>query len=89
MLQGPKHARNPTAPAPPADALWRAPPCLQAQQREAVLARLIDDDQRSLAIGGAGSPEPHVAHPPLPWVLPPVPAFAMDQVMPFDFVAIR
>src|SRR5437870_3390911 len=88
MLQGPKHELNPTTPSPPSDQLWGAPLGLHTQQVKTVLVWLIDDDDGYRAIGRTGGAKPHVAHPSLPRMLPPVPSLAVDKVMPFDLLSI-
>src|SRR2546425_7588170 len=88
MLEGPKDKLNPGAPSPPPDQLGCTPRGLQTQQIKAVLARLIHDDEGHLAIGRTGRSKPHVVYPGLPRGLPPLPSLAMDEVVPFDCLAI-
>ena len=84
MLEGPKDKRDPGAAPPPADQLRGTPRRLQTQQREAIVVRFVHDDYRHFPIGGAGSPQPHVADARLPGMLPPRPPLAMDQGRPFN-----
>src|SRR6266849_3292271 len=88
MLQGPKDKLNPGTPSPPPDQLRGTQRGLQTQQIEAVLARLIHDDDGHLAIGRTGRLKPHVVYPWLPRGLPPPPPLALDEVVPFDFLSI-
>ena len=81
MLQGPPHARDPTAPAPPAAQLGGAPLGLHTPPGDTVLARLIDDDPGHLARGRTGGAQPHVTPPRLPRVLLPAPPLALAQVV--------
>jgi hypothetical protein len=88
MFQRPKHKLDPSAPPPPTDQLRCAPLRLLAQEIEAILVRFVDDYDRHLAIGRAGSPQPHVADVWLPGVLTPWPRLPLDEVLPFDLSAI-
>src|SRR5712691_2932600 len=88
MLQGPRDTRNPGAPSPPPDQLRGTQRGLQTPQREAVLARLIHDDDGHLARGRTGSPKPRVVDPCLPRGLPPPPPLACDEVVSFDLLSI-
>src|SRR5215471_11448882 len=88
ILQGPKDKLDPRAPPPPPDQLRGTQPGFHTQQIEAVLARLIYDDDSHLAIGGTRGPQSYIAYPDLPRILPPPPPLALDQVPPFDLLPI-
>src|SRR5712691_3828482 len=80
MLQGPKNKLNPGPPSPPPDQLRGTPCGLQTQQIEAVLARLIHNDDSHRAIRGTSRPKPHVVYPYLPRGLLPPPPLPLDEV---------
>src|SRR6266496_118852 len=88
MLQGPKDKLNPGPPSPPPDQLRGTERGLHTQQIEAVLARLIHDDDGHWAIRRTGSPKPHVEDSCLPRRRSPLPPRALDEVTPFDLLAI-
>ncbi len=88
MLQGPQHQLDPTPPPPSTDQLRCTPRGLQAQQREAVLPRFVDDHHRYRPLGGAGGPQTHGAYARLPGVLPPRPRLTLDEVLAFDLPPI-
>src|SRR5262245_21916647 len=88
MLQGPKHKFNPGPPSPPPEQLRGTQRGLQTQQIEAILARLIHDDNGHWTIRWTRRPQPHIGDACLPWGLAPGPPLAVDQVVPFDLLAI-
>src|SRR6266702_1060045 len=88
MLQGAKHKLNPGPPSPPPDQLRCTERGLQTQQIEAVLARLIHDDDGHLAIRRTGRPKPYVGDSCLPRGLSPPPPLALDEVASFDLSSI-
>src|SRR5438093_13623730 len=83
MLQYPKDKLNPVTPSPPPDQLRTAHSCTQTPQIDSILPGFIHDHQGHFSIGGARGPQPHVAYPWLPGVIPPGP-LALDQVVPCD-----
>ena len=87
MLQGPKDKFNPGPPAPPPDQRRSTERGLQTQHIEAVLARLIHDDDGHLTIRRTGRPQPHVGDACLPWGCA-LPSLTVDKVAPFDLMAI-
>src|SRR5262245_41377086 len=88
MLQSPKDELNPGPPAPPPDQRRCTERGRLTQPIDAVLARLIHDDDGHLAIRWTRRPQPHVGDAWLPRRLAPLPPLAVDEVAPFHLVPI-